>query len=387
MARVLIGGLLFAAILPAQEQPPLPQIFAPGDLQLSNDSGRCSASGLVLGIPKATDSAGGHTIEAVRNDGEAIAAPYPVGTTTVTWTVTDKAGQTAETVQRIVVKDSEPPGIKAPPDIEVGADDEGPGTSVNEGAPVVTGGCSSYAITARRSDGREFRMTDEQHPRYPTGFTTVKWTVTDDQGRHSSATQQIMVREHMPPRIEAPPDVAAHTDQDRCGAFVNIGTPTLAGKCSRCSIVAIRSDGKRRVDMPFPLGRTTIIWTATNISGMTASAEQEVVVSDREGPVIGDVTVKTDGLWPANGRMVGVRLRYDAKDLCEGEVRTSLRVTTNQPRLDNAPDWEVINDHFVDLRAESTGSGERVYTIVIEAMDAVDNQSTKSVMVRVRPPD
>jgi hypothetical protein len=390
MAWCLVAGFAFAIGASSQEPPPPPppQIFWPGDVALTNDRGRCHASGLILGIPKATDSTGGHTIDATRDDDKPISEPFPVGTTIITWTVTDAAGQTATTVQRIVVKDIEAPEIKAPPDVEAPADEEDLETSVDEGEPIIKDNCpDSVVITARRSDGREFRLSDEQHPRYPIGFTTVTWTATDPQLRQASASQQIEVKDRRPPQIEAPPDVVANTDKGTCAAFVIVGTATLAGKCWHCSIVPSRSDGKRRVDMAFPAGRTTIVWTATNASGVTATAEQEVVVNDTEGPVIGDVTVNTKELWPPNGRMVGVRLKYHATDACRGPLTTSLSVSSNEPHNAEIPDWDILSDHFVDLRAEITGSGERAYTISIKAVDPAGNQSVENVIVKVRPPE
>src|SRR5438477_600149 len=95
--RCLIPAIFFAGIVCAQEVPlpPLPQILAPQDLVLSNDRGRCSASGLVLGTPLARDFAGGHTITATRDDELSLAEPYPRGKTLVTWTVTAAAAPTA----------------------------------------------------------------------------------------------------------------------------------------------------------------------------------------------------------------------------------------------------------------------------------------------------
>jgi hypothetical protein len=374
--------------LSAQEQTPPPLIFPPGDVALSNDHGRCSASGLILGIPRTADYTGGHTIDAKRDDGDSLTQPFPVGTTIVTWTITDNAGQTAMTAQRIVVKDTEPPEITAPPDVEVTADEDGLETSVDEGAPIVKDNCpeSELAITAHRSDGREYRLADA-HPRYRTGFTSVTWTATDKEGQQASAFQQILVKDHPPPPIEAPPNVVAKTDKGKCSAFVSVGSATLSRKCPSCSIYPVRSDGKRRVDMPFPAGRTTIVWTAANASGQTTSAEQEVVVQHTEGPVIGNVTVTPTEIWPSNGRLVGVKVRYDATDPCGGAVIRSLRVASNEPGSVNAPDWDVINDHFVDLRAESSGNGERVYTIFITAVDDAGNQSAETASVKVRPPD
>ncbi|MGZ8851672.1 MAG: hypothetical protein ACXW3E_15270, partial [Thermoanaerobaculia bacterium] len=77
---------------------------------------------------------------------------------------------------------------------------------------------------------------------------------------------------------------------------------------------------------------------------------------------------------------------YDATDLCGGPVKSSLSVASNEPDDDNSPDWDIIDDHFVDLRAERSGSDDRVYTIYVNAVDAVGNRSMKTAIVKVRPP-
>jgi hypothetical protein len=387
MIRCLIPAISFAAILRAQEAPlpPLPQILAPQDLVLSNDRGRCSATGLILGTPVARDFAGGHTITATRSDDLPLTDPYPRGSTLVTWTVTDASGQTASIAQSITVKDDEPPQIKAPPYVEVDADDGCFATNVNAGEPVITENCpdSVLKVSATDGEGREVLLSDE-HPRYPVGVTMLTFRLIDRSGREASASQRIVVKGLEPPSITAPPNVSVETDRGKCTAFVNVGRPTASDKCSRYSIDAIRSDGKRRVDMPFPAGRTTIVWTVTNASGVTASAEQEVTVSHTEGPVIGEVKASVKDIGPPNGRMVGVKVSYSAIDTCGGPATTSLSVTSNEPE-EGADDWEVINSHFVDLRARRSGPGERVYTISVTAVDAAGNQSVKTAIVKVRP--
>ena len=81
--------------------------------------------------------------------------------------------------------------------------------------------------------------------------------------------------------------------------------------------------------------------------------------------------------------MVGVKVSYDATDACGGPVTTSLSVASNEPEEDT-PDWDIINSHFVDLRAKRSGTGERVYTISVTAVDAAGNQSVKTAIVKVR---
>ena len=370
-------GLALATFLLAQELPPPPQIFAPGDLTLTNDRERCYASGVLLGTPRAVDSAGGHTVAGVRDDDHSLSDPFPVGITTVTWTVTDAAGQTDWISQKVTVNDTEPPSIEAPRDIEVGEDDEdGLGTRVDEGDPIITDNCpaSALRIQGKRSDGRDFEWRDE-HPRYPAGSTIVVWTVSDRYGHQATASQQIVVKDRLP-RIEAPPDVVAKADPGKCSAFVETGTPSLASRCARCTIVPIRSDGKRRTDIAFPVGETTIAWTVSTPFGEMRTAKQNVVV-DSGGPAITNLTVTPKEIDPPNGRMVGVKVRYDAADGCGGPVTTSLSVASD------GGEWDVLNSHAVDLRAIAN----RVYTITVKAVDAAGNESTTSSTVRVRPND
>jgi len=154
--------------------------------------------------------------------------------------------------------------------------------------------------------------------------------------------------------------------------------PLLSRRCPHCTIHSTRSDGKRRVDMAFPIGRTTITWSVTNASGATASAKQDVVVEDGEGPAISDLTTNPAKISSPNGRMVGVKLRYHAADACDGPVATSLSVM-GYPAGESG-DWEVRNRNYVDLLAVSG----RVYTITVKAVDAAGNESTAAATVTVK---
>ena len=87
--------------------------------------------------------------------------------------------------------------------------------------------------------------------------------------------------------------------------------------------------------------------------------------------------------------MRDVVINYSSSDNCGGTVSSVLTVTSDEPMDgtgdgDTGPDWEVINNQSVKLRAERSGSGDgRVYTITITATDAAGNTSTSSVEVRV----
>ena len=92
-------------------------------------------------------------------------------------------------------------------------------------------------------------------------------------------------------------------------------------------------------------------------------------------------------------QMVPVTIGYNASDTC-GPVTTKLIVTSDEPVTGSvlqqglaaltSPDWEVVNDHTVRLRAERALFGDgRVYTIRIESTDAGGGVTTRNLIVTV----
>ena len=105
-------------------------------------------------------------------------------------------------------------------------------------------------------------------------------------------------------------------------------------------------------------------------------------------PTLGGIAASTTRLWPANHKMVDVTIGYAAADQC-GPVTTTVAVTSNEPVNgtgdgDTAPDWEIVNNHLVRLRAERSGGGSgRVYTVTVTATDAAGQTTQSSVAVTV----
>jgi hypothetical protein len=86
-----------------------PSITAPANIDdKGNDPGLASAV-VAVGSPVASDNCTDVTVSSVRSDADAIDAPYPVGTTTITWTAKDAAGNTASATQSVTVLDKEAP--------------------------------------------------------------------------------------------------------------------------------------------------------------------------------------------------------------------------------------------------------------------------------------
>lgn len=132
-----------------------------------------------------------------------------------------------------------------------------------------------------------------------------------------------------------------------------------------------------------------LVWvTATDKGGNTGTCSFTITTLDTIAPVLSDITVNAPVIFPANHKMRDIRLTYTATDNCT-PATTTVSVSSNEH--DNAtgdgntsPDWEVVNNHRVKLRAERSGLGEgRVYTITVTATDAYGNASTGTVSVSV----
>ncbi|MEP6920701.1 MAG: HYR domain-containing protein [bacterium] len=89
-----------------------PVITCPGNINVGNDPGLCSAM-VNPGVATATDNCSGVSVSGARSDGQPLNAPYPVGTTTITWKATDASNNMASCQQTIMVNDVEPPVITA----------------------------------------------------------------------------------------------------------------------------------------------------------------------------------------------------------------------------------------------------------------------------------
>ena len=125
------------------------------------------------------------------------------------------------------------------------------------------------------------------------GTTLITWTVTDSVGLTGSCTQRIVVNssncgtDTEAPTITAPADVTIHTPPNivgSCGFVVGegeLGTPDAHDNCS----VNVTRTGVPAGNF-FPVGTTTITYTAKDPAGNTATATQHVTIIDSTPPII-----------------------------------------------------------------------------------------------------
>jgi hypothetical protein len=88
-----------------------PTVSCPANVNRGTDPGTCSAT-FNPGTATASDNCPGATVTGVRSDGQPLNAPYPKGTTTITWTATDSSGNHSPScTQTVTITDTEAPVI------------------------------------------------------------------------------------------------------------------------------------------------------------------------------------------------------------------------------------------------------------------------------------
>ena len=138
-----------------------------------NADNNCEAVISNLGNPIASDNC---TTVTVTNDG---LAAFPLGVTTVIWTATDAAGNTATATQTITVVDNTNPVIAAmPSNMTVGNDAGTCDAAVTWTAPTASDNCTTVTLTSTHNSGDVFGL----------GTTTVTYTATDVAGNITTAS-------------------------------------------------------------------------------------------------------------------------------------------------------------------------------------------------------
>lgn len=324
---------------------PAPTITCPANQTVAAPSGQPEAT-VNVGTPTATGS--NVVIGSSRTDERPVTDPYPIGTTTITWSATDEFGRQATCVQTIVVTSADSPTISCPINKSFNATNgcTYTATAAEIGTPTTTG--PNLTVTSERSDG--LTLSDP----FPAGQTAITWTATNTVGS-ASCTQIITVTgtDTTAPALTTPANIVTSTDQ--CSLLLDeelfVATGQDSGECG--SAVTITRTGIPRVACPvpgdpnrtcesfvFPTGTTVVTYTATDSSGNSTSGTQTVTVNENPNipPTITapvDVTVNTGPGATSCGAFISDATlgTATASDNCAGVVvtRTGVPAGNNFP--------------------------------------------------------
>jgi uncharacterized repeat protein (TIGR01451 family) len=138
------------------------------------------------------------------------------------------------------------------------------------------------------------------------------------------------------------------------------------------------------------INNTATVSSFTPDPDLSNNSATATTTASNPPPTITDAAADPSVLWPPNHRMVNVTVSYDVTDNCPLPPGScTLSVTSNEPVNgkgdgDTSPDWIVLDDHHVLLRAERAGNGNgRIYTITITCTDSGGNSSDEEVEVMV----
>jgi gliding motility-associated-like protein len=211
---------------------------------------------------------------------------FNLGTTNVTWTATDPSGNSTTCTFTVVVTDRQAPII-----VDCGTDqnhsvsnDEGSCNYVNNGNgwdASVTDNCTISSGTSVLTGATSGTFTSLDGVTFNQGVTHVNWIFTDQSGNSASCSFDVTVNDNENPSIiNCPGNILVSNDAGQCGAIVTWEVPSVSDNCAGQIISNFNSGGN------FPVGNTTVQYTATDDAGNSTTCSFIVTVEDNEVPAI-----------------------------------------------------------------------------------------------------
>ncbi|MCC6840665.1 MAG: HYR domain-containing protein, partial [Flavobacteriales bacterium] len=197
---------------------------------------------------------------------------FPLGTTTVTYTATDAAGNTSICSFTVTVTDNTPPNAVCQ-SLTVYLDAAGQATI--SPADLDGGSSDNCSIAGMSISQTTFDCTD-------LGMNTVALTVTDPSGNSATCTSTVTVADTLSPTIICPTNLIVNNGPGLCSATVNYPMPVVSDNCSSNLVLTAGLPS----GSVFPTGTTTVSYRATDPSGLSDSCSFTVTVIDAEAPVI-----------------------------------------------------------------------------------------------------
>jgi mannose/fructose-specific phosphotransferase system component IIA len=241
-----------------------PVLTIPGDVSVEANA---VLSSVDIGVATASDIFGA----TVTNDAPAT---FPLGTTTVTYTATDGNGLTTVGTQTVTVVDTTAPALTVPGNVSVEAN--AVLSTVNIG-------------TASATDIFGATVANDAPAIFPLGTTTVTYTATDGNGLITTGTQTVTVVDTTAPALTVPGNVSV--EANAVLSTVDIGVATASDTFG----ATVANDAPAT----FPLGTTTVTYTATDGNGLTTVGTQTVTVVDTTAPALtvpGNVSVEANAV-------------------------------------------------------------------------------------------
>ncbi|MHA7111340.1 Ig-like domain-containing protein, partial [Sunxiuqinia elliptica] len=252
----------------------------PSNINQSNDAGECSAV-VSWTEPTALDNCTAPG-SLVWSKSHTPGSTFAVGTTAVTYTATDAAGNISLTCSfDVTVTDDEAPVLSGCPSNISQSNDAGECSAVVSWTePTASDNCTapgSLVWSKSHTPGSTFAV----------GTTAVTYTATDAAGNISlTCSFDVTVTDDEAPVLSGcPSNISQSNDAGECSAVVSWTEPTASDNCTAPgSLVWSKS---HTPGSTFAVGTTAVTYTATDAAGnISLTCSFDVTVTDDEAPTI-----------------------------------------------------------------------------------------------------
>jgi hypothetical protein len=279
-----------------------PTITCPANIVRNNDPDQCGAI-VTYPTPTFSDNCPGVTIEQIA--GLPSGSFFPVGTTTNVFKATDAADNMATCSFTVTVNDVQPPVFNnCPANITVVNDPGVCGAVVTWPKITASDNCPGVVVTfvSGMASGSLFDV----------GVTTVVYKATDASGNMATCSFTVTVLDNENPTIICPANISRGNDYNKCSATITFLGTAMA--MDNCDVSSVTNDAVSNV---YPVGVTTVTWTAVDAAGNDVTCQQTITVVDFQYPTL----ICPDDIYTVN----------DPNLPCQAEVDYEATVSDNCP--------------------------------------------------------
>jgi len=253
--------------MPAQDQMCQLNISCVEDMTISLTSNGCTATNVDLEAPTTNSCQG----ESLTNNAP---SEFPLGVTTVTWTLEDAEGNTITCTQNITIIDQIAPEMSCLDDMEV---------TINENSTFTIPNFTTSLTIQDNCDTSNLSIV--QTPNAGTVLSAGSYEVIiqaiDTSGNTNNCSFDLLIDEAAMCQlsINCIEDMTISLTANNCVATnVNLGTPST----NSCNNASLTNDAPSE----FPLGVTTVTWTLEDEDGNAITCTQNITIIDQIAPEI-----------------------------------------------------------------------------------------------------
>ncbi len=252
------------------------------EFNLLSSSDNCGVATTAYALTGATTGSGSNSLANV---------VFENGNTTIQWIVTDNEGNRDSCSLLLTVTGAVPVVIDSCPSattVEVAAA-SCVFTADSLLNPLVSGGCGAVMINYSLEGIHSGTGTDLSGYSFSPGQTTVRWNVEDALGNRDSCQFVLTVEDNQLPTISCATNQTIFLDGQSCDLTVADAGFDPVATADNCGVATVSNDFNQTASLAgavLPPGLTTIVWTASDVAGNTASCSLLLTVTDSVPPTL-----------------------------------------------------------------------------------------------------